>query len=801
MPSPSVALLAALITGRGRPRRLLVPENAPPFILNIGLVLGATTATISPQDIDDALRAVLRTEGLSPEQVWAVATHRDGKLSPTDWLARCSAHGVPTIELCLGSLFALAQWSPFPATFTIVDLDAEEAFAGARLAALLTGDAALGARVSELCLPAPGARDYIFDASPRGLAYDETVLAKLVDQLIALDGERAPATRSFEWTSRIDEAAREAARQAVASSSERDSLALEDSRKKIDELQRTIDNWERLFEESEAEAAKDAEILSRARADQLRFKTEFEEVLAAARAEKEALNQRLLRAERERDLAVQDAGRRDQAERGLLVELKERVAQFEKAAAEAVDREAAQAASWKAARLELEGRVAKVEGAAAAAEKARDEAHKEKARLEQAFTAMRAEKDALAAKLASLDAELGDALKDAARETAAQRAALDEEGQRANRLEKDIATLTAREATRLREWSEARAALSSRASAAESERDALIAKVAVFERDRDRTAADAARLQEAGRAEIAELRKRADAFEAEVAALRKREEGLAAELKASRADLSEEARRVQAEAARSRQAEAAQQARSAANEQALARTRAEVEAALEKVAEAEKEREVLRRALSEQQQRGDRHEKEAAALSAKVAGQAGELTRIEAERAKAEAARTEARTQMEAVEAARASLHSEKEALGRKLAETEKDRDQWRGAAQEQKTAAASSADLEARSRAWDVERTSMLEKIAALEAAAAQAETAHAAQLAGAAAEAARAMSASRNEGEVVAQALLVAEKDRDEQRRRADRLERDVAAHVERLAKAGREWELAREGLSEKI
>ena len=54
------------------------------------------------------------------------------------------------------------------------------------------------------------------------------------------------------------------------------------------------------------------------------------------------------RAARERDLAVQDAGRRDQAERGLLVELKERVAQFEKAAAEAVDREAAQAASWKA---------------------------------------------------------------------------------------------------------------------------------------------------------------------------------------------------------------------------------------------------------------------------------------------------------------------------------------------------------------------------------------------------------------------------------------------------------------------
>ena len=161
MPSPSVALLTALITGKGRPKRLLAQDNAPMFLSNIGLIIGATTVNVPPDNVDEALKGVLRTEGLRAEQVWAVATHRDGKLSPTDWLTRCAANGIPTIELCLGSLFALARWSPFPATFTIIDLDAEEAFAGARLTALLTSDRKTAARVQELCLPSPGAQDYI----------------------------------------------------------------------------------------------------------------------------------------------------------------------------------------------------------------------------------------------------------------------------------------------------------------------------------------------------------------------------------------------------------------------------------------------------------------------------------------------------------------------------------------------------------------------------------------------------------------------------------------------------------------
>ncbi|HQZ17946.1 MAG TPA: hypothetical protein PLD86_13820, partial [Vicinamibacteria bacterium] len=226
MPSASVALLAALVTGKGRPKRLLVPENAPAFIANIGLIIGATTVNVPPEDVDLALTAALRTDGLRAEQVWAVAVHREGRLSPTDWLSRCAAQGIPTIELCIGSLFALAQWSPFPATFTIVDLEAEEAFAGTRLAALLTSDRALAARVRQLCLPAAGAQDYILDALPRGIAHDETALLDLVEQVIALDGEKPPSTLRFE-----PRAAREA-----ASEAERDASALAESRKKIDEL-------------------------------------------------------------------------------------------------------------------------------------------------------------------------------------------------------------------------------------------------------------------------------------------------------------------------------------------------------------------------------------------------------------------------------------------------------------------------------------------------------------------------------------------------------------------------------------
>ena len=182
MPSPSLALLSALVTGRGRPKRLLVTDGAPSFISKIGLVTGAAPLIVEPNSIDDVLRGLLKDEALSPDLVWGIATHRDGKLSPTDWLSRCAALGVPTLELCLGSLNALAHWGSSPALFTVVDLDAESALLGARVTALLTGDRVRAGRVQKLCLPEPGAQDYVFDAGPRGLDHDEAALLTLVER-------------------------------------------------------------------------------------------------------------------------------------------------------------------------------------------------------------------------------------------------------------------------------------------------------------------------------------------------------------------------------------------------------------------------------------------------------------------------------------------------------------------------------------------------------------------------------------------------------------------------------------------
>ena len=564
MPSPSVALLAALITGKGRPKRLLLQENAPAFVSNLGLIVGATVAKVLPQDIDEVLAGLLRTEGLRAEQVWAVATHRAGTLSPTDWLSRCVANGIPTVELCLGSLFALVRWSPFPAAFTIVDLDAEEAFAGAGLAALLTSDRALFARIRELCLPASGTQDYIFDAMPRALAHDEAALADLVERVIALDGEKPPSALRFQ----------------PAASTE--------GLKKIEELQRTVDRWEALFQEAETEAARDAEILSRARADLLKYKTESGLALASAQAEREALAQKLVRAERERDLAVAAAGRHDESERGSLSALQERVAQFEKAAAAAAEREARLSATEEASRVALNARISQLETDAAGAGRARAELLQQKAEAVQALASAQAEKKALALKLADLEAELAEARKGAETRAAEHRAALDEHAQRTARLEKDVATLTAREAARLREWGGAKDGLSERITALEAERDTLGNKLAAIEKDRDRALSEASRREETQRREAAENRQRADRLEAEAAALKEREAKLTEGFSASRAGLSEEMSRLESEAALARKASAALQAERAADVQALAQARAELKAVSEKLAEAER---------------------------------------------------------------------------------------------------------------------------------------------------------------------------------------------------------------------
>ncbi len=786
MPSPSVAVLSALVTGKGRPKRLLVPENAPAFIANIGRVAGASALKVSPPNIDVALHDLLRTEGLNPAHIWGVATHRDGRLSPTDWLSRCAAAGVPTIELCMGSFAALVRWDPSPATFTIVDLDAEEAFSGAHLTALLTSDRALAARIQELCLPGPEERDYVFDAWPRGLAHDEPALMSMVEDAIG-HGDKPPAeganpaltlpwTRRFQsveslaaveedrWSTRLAEAeARhtEAIRAAVqnasslqsrleqqlsladewqrrsraaerdaAAQAERDSALLSVSQKKLDRQQGIIDQWEARFHEAEAEASKDASILSNARAELLRHKSESEGALASMQAQREALAQKLLRTERERDLAAA-AARRDDSERTTLSQLRQRADQFEKAAAASAEREAREARKAEAAeasRALLSARVVRLEAEALDFGKARADLLKQKTEAEQALAPIQIERHALTRKLSDLDAELGEALADAAKRTTDQRVALDEQTQRAARLEREVATLTASAATQAREWEASRTELSERIAAlkadaieaeptraflltqkAEKERalasvatasEALLNKLSAVEKERDRALADAASREKAQRSAIDGQRRRAELFEAEAAAFKEREARLVEEWAISRAGLSEQMSRMEAEAVLAQGAFAGLRAEKEAAERALAQATAEGAEASEKLAEAERsraqaavdtrrDREALLQALDEQRQRGERLEKEAAVLAETSAtkvrewevlrvGLSERIARLEADSALADQARGELLAQHEESERGRALLLSERDMLSQKLAGAQSERDRAR---------------------------------------------------------------------------------------------------------------------------
>lgn len=643
MPSASVALLSSLLAGRVRPKRLLAQESAPSFVSNLAVITGASAMTVSPPDIDQVLTGLLRTEGLKAEQVWAVATHRDEKLSPTDWLSTCAASGLPTIELCLGSLMALAQWSPFPATFTIVDPDAEEAFAGVGLAALLTSDPAMAARVRQLCLPSPGARDYILDIMPRGLAHDEPVLASQIEELIALGGAKPRLAERSRWSP-------------SAAPAGNDSLLLAESRKKVDELQRTVDQWEARFEEAEVEAARDAEILSRARADLARQKSEFDRALASMQAEMEALAQKVRRAERERDLAVTAAAQHDEFGRGS----------------------------------------------------ARADLLKQRAEAEQALLAMQAEKQVLSRKLADLDRELGEARGEAVKREASQRAAATEQRQRAERLEGEAADLRERLARLETEQAAAertRAELLARNEESEraravlgAERDTLSRKLAEAESERDAARADAEKRGDALRSALDEETRRAAESEKDAAISSVREAARAQALawESERVGLTARIARLEASAAETAKAQADLVGRLTADaERVSASLRAEAEAAARKLAEVEKERDLVRAeaaareetqraAAEEQRRRLDELEKEAAArnereaqlerdaLAAREAKLAGELeaSRLEwTERLRrAEDAATVARnaniglmTRKSELEQARVSLQAELE--------------------------------------------------------------------------------------------------------------------------------------------
>ncbi len=191
MPSPSLALLSAFIAGAARPTRLLIREGSPSFIAAVGALVSAVPEP-APLDDSEELRLALRRLGSSADHIWGVATHRPEALVPNEWFEALGARGIPTVELCLGGLFELARRGQGAATVTIVSLDHEPAFEGAKLTALFTRDSALAQRVKLFCLAGAGANDGILDATPRGLAEDEQAL-----QIIL---ERAFARDEAEWT-------------------------------------------------------------------------------------------------------------------------------------------------------------------------------------------------------------------------------------------------------------------------------------------------------------------------------------------------------------------------------------------------------------------------------------------------------------------------------------------------------------------------------------------------------------------------------------------------------------------------
>ncbi|MBK5257708.1 MAG: hypothetical protein JJE39_16915 [Vicinamibacteria bacterium] len=873
LPSPSVALLSALITGKGRPKRLLVQENAPAFISNIGLVTGAAPVKVNPSDIDEVLETVLRTEGWSLDQVWGVATHGDGTLSPTDWLSTCAASGIPTVELCMGSLFPLARWGTSPAMFTIVDLDAEPAFAGARLTALLTGDRAKAARVQQLCLPGPEAQDYVLDAWPRGLAHDEPALLSLVERATAQGGEKSKAPRTalalaFPWTRRLPsvegdsserldssklapappgddrwrarleeaearhaEALRaaeesasslrsgldeqrslaeerqrrlQAAESDAASRAERDALLLSESRKKVEERQRTIDQWETRFREAEKEAEKAAAVLTSARTEILRH-SESEQARVSMEAERDALAQKLARTEREHDLAVADAARHEEAESRVRSELRQQVEQFERAAASGVF---------------LSAQVARLEKDAAEFARTRDGLLKQKAEAELALASSEAEKQALALKLADLDAELGEALADAAKRTAEQRAVLAEQVQRAVRLEKEVAALTTRDAAHARER-EVSQGMSQRIAGLEAERDSLVNELSALARDREQAFLDAARLDQTQRSAGAEQRARAERVEAEGVALKERETRLTEEWERERAGLSEKIRLAAAESGKARDEALRQKmeadqalASSAAEKQALARKLADLDAELgEALKDGAKRTAEQRAALAEQVQRATRLEADAAALKEREtrlteqwererAGLSEKLSLLKAEAGLAEKTFTEFRTERITTELALEQARTEAKAASQKLAEAEQG--YTKAVAELVKSQAAVPASLG--------------ERIARLEADSALADQARK-ELLAQKEEAERALASAKAERDDQDTRRSELEKDRDrvqaevarreeahraqleEQGRLVERLKTEAGAAAEREAKQAEAWGAARVDLVAQI
>lgn len=185
--SPSLSLLAALLTGKSRPGRIFLSSDAPAFVSNIAKFSGATPVAFplsEPSGVRDLQQALLDLPPLGRPS-WGVVVHQNGETRGEEALRVFAQAAVPSIEICLGSLDAVSRRGKSPSVATIVGMDQEPGLQGAQLAALLSDDAQVVARVKKFCLPGPDARNYVLDASPRGLATDEAGLASVVSDLIA----------------------------------------------------------------------------------------------------------------------------------------------------------------------------------------------------------------------------------------------------------------------------------------------------------------------------------------------------------------------------------------------------------------------------------------------------------------------------------------------------------------------------------------------------------------------------------------------------------------------------------------
>lgn len=176
--SPSLAFLAALISGRGRPGAVILSEDDPSWLGYTATLAGATVVRI-PQNIGERelveTLAAMRRDETRP--TWGVVCHRVDSRPPLEWLTTFTENGIHGIEICMTALAGVARARPSAASFVIVDLRESEGAPSVAPSLLLTDDEQRARRVRRLCLPEPNEPGFVFDARPARNFADSAVAA------------------------------------------------------------------------------------------------------------------------------------------------------------------------------------------------------------------------------------------------------------------------------------------------------------------------------------------------------------------------------------------------------------------------------------------------------------------------------------------------------------------------------------------------------------------------------------------------------------------------------------------------